>query len=154
MGNVLAATLARAGMEVTIITPQPALAGWMGYTLEQPRVVTELHGLGVRMVTGTAATHFLDGRLYLVRADTGEQVAPVEAQTLIPVGLRVPELSLWEALPEEAPKTLIGDALAPSTIQAAVFSGHRAAGIFWKAGTQRYTCAVRRRFSMVDERTS
>ena len=130
MGNVLAATLARAGREVTIITPQAVLAGWMGYTLEQPRVVAELHGLGVRMITGTAATHFADGRLYLVRADTGEQVAPVEAQTLIPVGLRIPELSLWEALPEQAPKTLIGDALAPSTIQAAVFSGHRAARDF------------------------
>ena len=130
MGNVLAATLARKGLEVAIITPQAVLAGWMGYTLEQPRVVAELHDLGVRMMTGTAATRFADGRLYLVRAETGEQLAPVEAATLIPVGIRIPELSLWEALPDHMPKTLIGDALAPSIIQAAVFSGHRAARDF------------------------
>ncbi len=127
MANILAAMLAHRGLSVTLITPQPALAGWMGYTLEQPRVVAELHGLGVRMLPNTAARRFADGRLELARADTGEQLPAVEAATLIPVGLRHPDLTLWEALPDDLSKTLIGDALAPSTIQAAVFSGHRAA---------------------------
>ena len=130
MGNVLASELSRRGLEVVLVTPQPALAGWMGYTLEQPRVVAELHELGVRMLTHAAATHAGEGRLWLVRSDTGEQLSPIETRTLIPVGVRVPELDLWHALPEGCPRTLIGDSLEPSTIQAAVFSGHRAARDF------------------------
>ncbi len=127
MANVLAAALARKGLDVTIVTPQSALAGWMGYTLEQPRVVAELHGLGVRMLLNAAATRFANGQLDLVRADIREQLPPIEVDTLIPVGLRIPELSLWETLTDHPPSSLIGDSLAPSTIQAAVFSGHRAA---------------------------
>ena len=47
MANALAADLARKGMDVHLVTPMPALAGWMGNTLEQPRMLAELLGLGV-----------------------------------------------------------------------------------------------------------
>ncbi len=136
MGNILASVLAKRGLEVTIITPQATLAGWMGSTLEQPRVIAELAGLGVRVLTNHAATGFKDGVLDLVVANTGAPAVPVEAATLIPVGLRHPDLSLWSAMPEGVPKSLIGDASAPGTIQAAVFSGHRAAREILEGGRQ------------------
>ncbi len=132
MGNALAAHLARSGHEVTLVTPQPYIAGWMGYTLEQPRVTKQMNALGVRVIQNAVATSF-DGRLHLTDANTAETLPAIEG-VLLPVGLREPDLSLWRELETTAEKTLVGDAVAPGIIQAAVFSGHRLSRNFLNGG--------------------
>ena len=58
MGNVIAAHLAQSGHDVSFVCPLPSIAGWMGYTLEQPRVIAELHASGVRMHPNMTATEW------------------------------------------------------------------------------------------------
>jgi dimethylamine/trimethylamine dehydrogenase len=132
MGNVIAAHLAKAGCRVSLVTPQPYIAGWMGYTLEQPRVVAQMNELGVRMIPNAVAQAY-DGALQLSDANTKDALPPITG-ALVSVGLREPELTLWDALGEQDGKTLLGDAVAPGVIQAAVFSGHRLAREFLDGG--------------------
>ena len=131
MANVLAAHLAAKGAKVHLVCPLPSIAEWMGYTLEQPRVVAELHGLGVEMHPNATAIGWSGTELALSRSDTSAQFAPVAADTLITVGARHPDDALLTALKADtglrATVTGIGDCLAPNTMQAAVFSGHAAA---------------------------
>ena len=65
--------------------------------------------------------------LEIARSDTKQELQSLAFGTLIHIGLRDPDLALFHALPEGVSATLIGDALAPGLIQAAVFSGHKAA---------------------------
>lgn len=134
MGNVIAAHLARMGNAVTLVTPQPYVAGWMGYTLEQPRVTKQLVELGVNIVPNAVAVKW-DGALCLSDASTGAALAP-RAGHLVSVGLREPRLGLWHALEDIPAKSLIGDAVAPGVIQSAVFSGHKAARKFLNDGAE------------------
>lgn len=134
MGNVIAAHFARLGHEVTLVTPQPYVAGWMGYTLEQPRVTKQLLALGVTVIPNAVASGW-DGRLQLTDANTGAAMGNMEG-TLVPVGLRAPDLALWSRLDDVSAKTLIGDAVAPGIMQSAVFSGHKAARMFLNDGCE------------------
>lgn len=151
MGNVIAAHLARAGHEVTLVTPQPYIGGWMNYTLEQPRVVKELIALNVGIVANAMALKLADQALHLQDTVSGKPLAPLNAPTLIPVGLREPRLALWSTLSDQENCTLIGDALAPRIIQAAVFSGHRNAREFL-AGEESAVTLLRERPVLFDQR--
>jgi len=130
MGNTLAAHLARKGCAVTLVTPQPYIGGWMNYTLEQPRVVKEMASLGVNVIANATALRFDAHSLHLEDNNTGKLLTPLDALTLVSVGLRQPRLDLWSSLNSEGNCTLVGDAVAPGVIQAAVFSGHRLAREF------------------------
>ncbi|MDB4198373.1 NAD-binding protein [Ascidiaceihabitans sp.] len=134
MGNVIAAHLARLGNDVTLVTPQPYVAGWMGYTLEQSRVTKQLTELGVKVVPNAVATKW-DEALHLRDANTGASIDPLKG-TLVPVGLRAPNLQLWASLESSESKTLLGDAEAPGIIQSAVFAGHKAARKFLNDGVE------------------
>ena len=134
MGNVIAAHLAQAGCTVTLVTPQPYIGGWMGYTLEQSRVIDQLNDLGVTIRANAKAQGY-DGELQLVDSNTGKAIDPALGQ-LVSVGLRAPNLSLWNDLDTFDAKTLLGDAQAPGIIQAAVFSGHRTARAFLNGGQE------------------
>ena len=134
MGNIIAAHFARLGHEVTLVTPQPYVAGWMGYTLEQPRVNKQLVELGVKVIPNAVASEW-DGSLHLTDAITGTLIGDIQG-TLVPVGLRAPNLDLWSKLEDVAAKTLVGDAVAPGIIQSAVFSGHKAARKFLNNGSE------------------
>lgn len=126
MANALAVDLAEKGHAVQIVTPLPALASWMAQTLEQPRVLAELKAAGVTMHPNTTATAWADGRLSIVRSDTGDQLPPILARTLISVTMRLPDPTLGEALVKRGIEhRVIGDADCPGVIQAAVYSGHR-----------------------------
>ncbi|MFV1566692.1 FAD-dependent oxidoreductase [Phaeobacter sp. JH20_10] len=126
MANALAVDLAAKGHEVRIVTPLPSLAGWMGNTLEQPRMLRELAAAGVRTYPNTTALGWQDGALQVVRTDTGEHLAAIQSETLVSVTIRRPETSLAEALNAQGtPYRVIGDAEVPGTIQAAIYSGHR-----------------------------
>lgn len=126
MANALAVDLAEKGHEVHIVTPLPTLAGWMGNTLEHPKVLGELMAVGVKMYPNTTATNWSGEALGVIRSDTGENLPEITANTLIAVTNRVPETDLYEALAARGiAHRIIGDAEVPGTIQAAVYSGHR-----------------------------
>ena len=128
MANVLAAHLAEQGAEVHLVCPLPSIAGWMGYTLEQPRVVAQLLDLGVRMYPNTSAVEWVNGALRVTRSDSGEELEPVHGKSLLSVSARLPVTDLYDALAAQEDLkpgvSRMGDCVAPGTIQAAVYSGH------------------------------
>lgn len=126
LANALAVDLAANRHEVHIVTPLPTLAGWMGNTLEQPRMVGELLAAGVRMYPNTTATGWWDGKLSVTRSDTGEPLPEIKGATLLSVTNRMPCTALSDALSAKGiAHRVIGDAEVPGSIQAAVYSGHR-----------------------------
>ena len=126
MANALAADLAARGHGVHLVSPQPTIAPWMGHTLEQPRMIAELHAAGVQMTPNATAVAWHGDRLSLARSDTGEDLPDIRACHLIMVGTRMPDPTLPDALDQlGVAYRLIGDAECPGTLQGAVFSGHR-----------------------------
>ncbi len=129
MGNVLAGHLAARGVSVHLVSPLPSIAEWMGYTLEQPRVLEQMVELGVDMHPDTTALEWTGNALRVARSDTGAEKPAIEATTLIMVGARAPQDALLTTLKSDpalsTKVTGIGDCIAPNTIQAAVFAGHK-----------------------------
>lgn len=125
-GNALAAHLAATGLAVHIVSPLPTIGSWLAQTLEQPRMLAELHKAGVVMSPYTTAMALQGGELTVIRSDTGEALPPIKAATLISVTMRLPDLSLSQALTDKGiVHRVIGDAECPGAMQAAVYSGHR-----------------------------
>lgn len=116
MAGVIAETLAMAGAEVTVATPMPTLSPWLDHTLEQERVIARLEHLGCRIVCNTGL-YTVDDEVRLERRDE-------YWTSLVFVGARQPVRRLADV---GRPKVEIGDAQVPGLIQAAVYSGHRAA---------------------------
>ena len=126
MANALAADLAAKGHLVQIVSPQPTIAPWMAYTLEQPRVISELLNAGVAMHPNCTATGWGAGGLGVRRSDSGAGMPPIPGASLIHVGLRQPDPALSQTLTDRGiAHRVIGDAECPGLIQAAVYSGHR-----------------------------
>lgn len=131
MGGVIAEHLARQGCRTTLVTPHALVSAWTDYSLEQARIVGRLHGLGVEMRTSTTLQSIEAGKLVLQSATTGADLDAFEADALVLVTARLPNDQLYLDLkargwgPDRL--TLIGDALSPGLIQAAVLSGHTAA---------------------------
>lgn len=133
MGGVLAELLVREGHEVALVTPTGEASSWMEMTMEQHRVQARLLELGVaivphRLLTAVAADHVTLACVYTGRTE------PRPAGTVVMVTARLPENALAKALEAQRPAwadaglasvTVIGDALAPGTIAAAVWSGRR-----------------------------
>lgn len=131
MGGVLAEHLARAGHKVTLVTPLPVISAWTNYTLEQPRIVERLHGLGVEMRPRERVAEVTNGSVRLVAADIDAQTGVRTPDAILLVTAREAEDGLYRALLaagcDEAKLHLAGDCLAPGTVQAATFSGHKVA---------------------------
>ena len=133
MGGVLAELLAREGFDVALVTPAAEASVWMHMTMEQPRVQARLLELGVRIVPHRLLTGVAAGEAELACVFTGRR-EKVAAEAVVMVSARLPENALASALQARredwgdagiASVTTIGDALAPGTIAAAVFSGRR-----------------------------
>jgi dimethylamine/trimethylamine dehydrogenase len=132
MGSVMAEAALRQGREVALVTPDPIVASFTQHTLEQERIQAKLLHSGVRLFT----CHRLAGRsadaLEIACTYTGRRQS-IPCASLIAVGARLPEESLWLALQARKGEwaaaglesvTRIGDCLAPSTIAAANHAGH------------------------------
>ncbi|MEL6236195.1 MAG: FAD-dependent oxidoreductase [Pseudomonadota bacterium] len=136
MGGLMAELLRKTGLEVTLVTPAPDVSHWTHNTLEQGRIQTRLIELGVEIIP----LHNVDA----VGAETAtlscvytERTREIACGTFLPVTMRLPVDSLFHEVTAQltagagtsspAPKTLtrIGDCLAPGTIAAAVWAGHR-----------------------------
>ncbi len=133
MGGVLAELLAREGRAVTLVTPTGEASSWMEMTMEQHRVQARLIELGIAIVPHRLATAIGRDHVDLACVYTGRPDARPAAAVVL-VTARLPEKTLAHDLEAHRPAfadaglsgvTVIGDALAPGTIAAAVWSGRR-----------------------------
>lgn len=121
MASAVAEALAGWGRDVAYVTPLPTVATWTVLTLEQDRIVARLGRMGVALHVNTRMTG--DGAFS--HTLTGAPVAM--AGRLVMVGAREAAGDLATARAARPGVGVIGDALAPGNIQAAVFGGRRAA---------------------------
>ncbi|MEE9297634.1 MAG: FAD-dependent oxidoreductase [Acidimicrobiia bacterium] len=126
MGGVIAETLRRAGLDVTLATPANEVSTWTRRTEEQYRIQERILGLGIVLETGTSLASVSESSVVLECIYTG-RTREVEAANVVMTTSRLPEDALYYALADRIEIQRIGDCLAPGTIATAVYSGHRCA---------------------------
>ena len=135
MGGIIAEKLRRAGHEVLLVTPAATISSWSELTLEQEQTQKLLIELGVEFATQTDLASADAGMVELTCVFTDRRTEK-DCDSLVLISERIPNDELYHSLQEKSEnlseagiKTLkcIGDCLAPSTIAAAVYSGHLAA---------------------------
>jgi dimethylamine/trimethylamine dehydrogenase len=133
MGGVVAELLAKEGLDVTLITPAAHVSQWTTNTLEVARIRKRVIRAGIDVRTNTAVTSVTPDGVRTACVYTGDEGA-VNADSVVMVTARLPHDRLYQELlgrkSEWADADLlsvraIGDAWAPATIAAAVWSGHR-----------------------------
>ncbi len=133
LGGVLAERLCMAGCNVTLVTPAADVSHWTHNTLEQDHIERRLYGLGVRMLP-KHEIQSLDGGAAALRHLGSDAITRADCDHCVMVTSRTPVNELYHAL-DAIPGELaaagirrvvrVGDCLAPSTIAAAVYEGHR-----------------------------
>ena len=135
LGGVIAEKLRREGHKVLLITPAANISSWSEWTLEQEQTQKLLIELGVEFATQTDLVSADAGMVELTCVFTDRRTEK-DCDSLVLISERIPNDKLYHSLQEKSEnlseagiKTLkcIGDCLAPSTIAAAVYSGHLAA---------------------------
>jgi dimethylamine/trimethylamine dehydrogenase len=135
LGGVLAELLAREGFDVHVVTPAAQASAWTVNTMEVVKIQRRLLQAGVTLHASHAVTAVRADHVALVNAYT-DQPSTLAADSVVLVTARLPHDALYEdlvALVGTGPvKTVrgIGDAWAPGTIAAAVWSGRRYAEEF------------------------
>lgn len=133
MGGVIAELLVAAGVAVTLATPAADVSHWTHNTLEQGRIQRRLLQLGVIILPHRGLRAVGEDGVELACVHTGV-VETVHCTSVILVTSRLPEDTLFQELTasQDALRAggvlridAIGDCLAPSTIAAAVYAGHR-----------------------------
>ena len=135
MGGVVAELLRSEGFEVEIVTPAAQVSAWTVNTMEVGKVQRRLLLAGVTLRTSAALTAVGAGKVTVANTYTG-QLAEAAADNVVMVTARLPDEELYLELlarhkqGEIASVRAIGDAWAPGTIAAAVWSGRRFAEEF------------------------
>jgi dimethylamine/trimethylamine dehydrogenase len=133
IGAILAEKLRNEGCEVTLITPAERASAWTVNTLEQHAIQKHILDLGVELLLNRNVVGYDGADLSVECTYTGRRTMVASAK-IVTVTSRLPneELALaLEQMPERIADarivsvTAIGDCLAPSTIAAAVYAGHR-----------------------------
>ena len=124
MGSVIAEALRRAGLEVTLVTPDGDVCAWGEFTDEQARAQTRLLELGVTVEGGAVLESMGDDEAVLACAYTGRARA-IPAAGAVVVTSRQPRDALYHELCDRIEITRVGDCSAPGTLATAVFAGHR-----------------------------
>ena len=124
MGGLVAEALRHHGLEVTLATPANEVSTWTTHTEEQHRVQGRILNLGILLETGTSVARIGGDTVVLESIYTG-QTKEVEATTVVMVTSREPQDALYQALVDRISIERIGDCVAPGTIAAAVYAGHR-----------------------------
>ncbi|MEU0190949.1 hypothetical protein ABZ250_13920 [Streptomyces afghaniensis] len=133
VGPGIAEHLAAHGHEVTAVTPASAFGPYLHHTMEDARMTEDLRALGVRVFPSSGL-----GRADAdaVAVETLAGAVEVGVDTVVVVGQRVADSDLYRELQDRRSEWSgagltsvyrIGDALRPSFIADAVFSGHRLA---------------------------
>ena len=135
LGGVVAELLRGEGFEVEIVTPATQVSAWTVNTMEVDKIQRRLLLAGVTLRTSTALASVGADKVTVACSYTG-RVSEVEADSVIMVTARLPDDELYEqvlARKQQGQLTsvrAIGDAWAPGTIAAAVWSGRRFAEEF------------------------
>jgi dimethylamine/trimethylamine dehydrogenase len=133
LGAVIAEMLAKEGYDVTLVTPVPQVSQWTTNTMESHRIRARIIEAGVAVRTDTAVTAIRDGGVDTACRFTG-RAGQIEADSVVLVTARLPHDELYTGLHAREDEWAdagirsvrgAGDAWAPSTIAAAVWSGHR-----------------------------
>jgi dimethylamine/trimethylamine dehydrogenase len=133
MGGVIAEVLRRSGSAVTLVTPESLVSAFTFNTLEQAAIQRRLLELGVTLMTGKTLVALERDSAELACVFTGRRER-IAAASVVLVTMQSPEDTLYHELaarPDELRRAgirkllRIGDCLAPGTIAAAVYSGHR-----------------------------
>ena len=130
MGGVLAEALTYAGAAILLVTTAATVSAWTANTLEALPIAKRMAKLGVEVMQYTSVTGYRDGAVQLVSILTGERTKR-PAKALVTVTARMPVDGLYEALRDQWQEAgivslaRIGDCWAPSTIQQAVYTGHK-----------------------------
>jgi dimethylamine/trimethylamine dehydrogenase len=137
-GALLAEKLRSDGFDVALITPADRISAWTVNTLEQHAIQKRALELGIVVRTNRNVVEYDGSALMLECTYTGRRET-LPAVTVITVTSRLPNDELLLSLDESQAAlaaagivsvTAIGDCLAPSTIAAAVYAGHRYAREF------------------------
>jgi dimethylamine/trimethylamine dehydrogenase len=133
MAGVIAEKLRRAGLVVSYVTPESLVSAFSFNTLEQAAIQRRLIELGVGIVTGKTVTSLDSDSVELACVFTG-RTERLPARSVVLVTTQTSDDALYHELVAD-PDGLrragirkvvrIGDCLAPGTIAAAVYSGHR-----------------------------
>jgi dimethylamine/trimethylamine dehydrogenase len=138
LGAVLAEKLRLEGHDVTLVTPADRVSAWTVNTLEQHAIQKRVLDLGIEVYANRNVVEFDGSKIVLECTYTGRQTT-VPTASVLTVTSRLPNDELAQALgdmPEAVSAagivsiTSIGDCVAPSTIAAAVYAGHRHAREF------------------------
>jgi len=135
LGGVLAEKLRLEGLEVTLVTPAADVSKWTHATLEQGWIEERLYKIGAAIVEKHALAAVASGEARIRHIQSGrERVLP--CASLLLVTMRLPNDAIYHELAADPDRlraadirllSRIGDCLAPSTIAAAVYAGHRSA---------------------------
>jgi len=132
MGGALAEKLARAGHNVTLVTPNASVSSWTAMTDEIGFLHARLHELGLGMQTGRLLLEHGKGRVRLACTASGKE-SELACDTLIVATGRVPDDRLHHelaAVPRAFTLHRVGDCMQPSSIADAIYSAHRFAREF------------------------
>ena len=135
MGGVLAERLRSEGIDVTLVTPALAASYWTEMTLEIEHIHKRLLELEIAILPNASVVGFDGACAELACVFTGRR-REIPCAAILTVTARLPEEALYRDLIADPDRlaaagiksvTAIGDALAPGSIAAAVYAGHRAA---------------------------
>jgi len=126
MGGIMAELLKARGQEVLLVTPAPDVSTWTHNTLEQGRIQKRLMESGVEIIPLHNLKEINNKGVQLSCVYT-DRVLEKAVKAVVLVTMRLPDNELYGTLTNENANNIrwIGDALAPSTIAAAVYAGHR-----------------------------
>ena len=129
MGSVMALELRKKGHTVTLVTPAGKPCEFGVYTTEIYQSNAALVAAGVRIITNRLIVRAEPGHAITECAFSGRREM-LDCDLIIPLARRIPVLDLFDELTGDTRHdfrsvTRIGDAEAPGTIAAAVYSGHR-----------------------------
>jgi dimethylamine/trimethylamine dehydrogenase len=133
MGGLMAEELRSSGLDVILVTPAADVSNWTHNTMEQERIQTRLIEIGVEIIPLHNISSIDKGSVELACVYSG-RTRSVLCGSVIMTTAKLPEEDLYFSLmddPEKLDKagiksvTRIGDCLAPGTIAAAVYSGHK-----------------------------
>lgn len=129
VGHGTAELLRAQGLNVILVTGLADVSQWSYYTLELRRLQNRILESGIRCIT---KAQLLSAENGCVRIATAESEEAVPANYVVPVTLRIPHNELLDSMLTQESNwseagvlsvDLIGDAMGPGTIAAAVYSG-------------------------------
>lgn len=138
MGGIIAEKLRADGLEVTLVTPAADVSAWTHATLEHTWIEKRLHEIGVTIVEKHALTRIGSDGVEIEHVMSGHGRA-LSCASVVLVTSRISNDALYHELMADQDAMAsagitsvarIGDCLAPSTIAAAVYAGHRHAREF------------------------